>query len=179
VSRADQEHWDTRYKAEAVGDIGPPALFAPVAAELANCGSAIELACGTGETSLWLASQGVDVAGYDISPVAITIAQSSADEHDLQCRCRFEVTDFDDGLPDGPAVDLVLCHMFRDASLDDQLRRRLAPNGLLAIACLSEVGAGPGRFRAARGELRSAFSDLALIIEGERDGVAWLVARYG
>jgi hypothetical protein len=53
---------------------------------------------------------------------------------------------------------------------------RLAPGGLLAMAVLSEVGAGPGRFRAGPGELRNAFDRLRIEAHGEADGLAWLLA---
>ena len=57
------------------------------------------------------------------------------------------------------------------------MTERLRPGGLLAICVLSEVGATPGRFRAAPGELRTAFSTLDEIAAGEADGQAWLIAR--
>jgi hypothetical protein len=94
-------------------------------------------------------------------------------------RCRFEVVDLDDGLPAGPPVDVVLCHKFRDRRLDDAIIGRLAPGGLLAIAVLSEVGAAPGPFRAAPGELPAAFARLDRIADGEGQGYAWLLARAG
>lgn len=154
-----------------------PTVFDPVADQLATCASAIELACGGGSASLWLASHGADVTGYDVSPIAIAQARQAAVEHGLEQTCRFDVVDLDNGLPSGDQVELVLCHMFRDAALDESIRSRLAPKGLVAIACLSEVGAAPGRFRATPGELNMAFSDLTPLISGEQDGVAWLVAR--
>ena len=74
----------------------------------------------------------------------------------------------DAGLPDGPAVDVLLCHLFRDARLDDAMVRRLAPGGVLAIAALDH-----GAFGVAPGELRAAFSSLVVVAEGP----SWLVAR--
>ncbi|MCV7002813.1 hypothetical protein H7J34_21825, partial [Mycolicibacterium alvei] len=40
----------------------------------------------------------------------------------------------------------------------------------LAICVLSEVGAQPGRFRAAAGELEAAFAGLEALAAGECDG---------
>ena len=56
---------------------------------------------------------------------------------------------------------------------------RLRPGGLLAVAVLSEVGEGPGAFRAQPSELHDAFSgdDLDILTEGEREGMAWMLAR--
>ena len=74
-------------------------------------------------------------------------------------------------------MQVLLCHRFRAPTLYDPMMARLAPGGLLAICVLSEVGAEPGRFRAAAGELRSAFAGLDVIAAGEGDGQAWLLAR--
>jgi len=87
------------------------------------------------------------------------------------------VTDFDDGLPAGPPVDVVLCHKFRDPRLYRPIIERLAPGGLLAIAVLSEVGAAPGRFRAVPGELAAAFVELDKVAAGQGEGCAWLLAH--
>lgn len=117
------------------------------------------------------------VWGVDVSPVAIEQARILADSEGVTDRCRFDVVDLDDGLPDGPNVDLVLCHLFRDPALDSAMIERLAPGGMLAIAVLSEVDAEPGRYRAAPGELTIAFAELEILASDEADGIAWLVGR--
>lgn len=142
-----------------------------------SVGRALELACGPGRAAVWLARRGLEVWGVDVSAVAVERARTLAVEHGVADRCRFDVVDLDDGLPPGPPVDLVLCHRFRDARLDHAVVERLAPGGLLAMAVLSEVGAGPGSFRAAPGELRRAFGHLDTVAEGEGAGEAWLLAR--
>lgn len=112
-----------------------------------------------------------------MSAVAIADARKLARQNGVGERCRFDAVDLDDGLPDGDPVDLILCHRFRDRRLDRALIDRLAPRGLLAIAALSEVGAEPGPFRAAPGELPSAFAELTVLAAGEGEGRAWLVAQ--
>ncbi len=92
-------------------------------------------------------------------------------------RCRFEVWDLDDGLPPGPRMDLLVCHMYRESRLEQAMVDRLATGGLLAIASLSEVGGAPGRFRVRPGELRDAFGELEILVESEGNGVAWLLGR--
>jgi hypothetical protein len=57
------------------------------------------------------------------------------------------------------------------------MMERLAPGGLLAVAVLSEVGAGPGEFRAQPGELRVVFAPLEILDEGEGEGMARILAR--
>jgi len=126
---------------------------------------------------MWLAGRGLDVWGLDVSAVAVGRARELAGRHGVGDRCRFDVVDLDDGLPQGPLVDVLLCHMFRDARLDRAMVERLAPDGLLAMVVLSEVDVGPGPFRARPGELAAAFAGLDLIAEGEGQGEAWLLAR--
>lgn len=138
----------------------------------------MEVACGRGEASVWLALRGLEVWSCDVSPVAIASARLLAERHDVAHRCHFQVHDLDDGLPLEPTpADLVLCHMFRDTRLYEPMIARLGPGATLAVATLSEVGDEPGRFRARRGELLEAFGRLDVVEAGEADGRAWIVAR--
>jgi 2-polyprenyl-3-methyl-5-hydroxy-6-metoxy-1,4-benzoquinol methylase len=180
VSEDDRRHWDERYAEggmAAPGDHGPPPAFVSVRHLFPSEGSALDLACGRGRASVWLALRGMDVLAVDVSPVAIDLARGLARLSGVSDRCRFVVHDLDQGLPESPQMDLVLCHKFRDPDLDLALMERLAPEGLLAVATLSEVDAGPGRFRARPGELREAFGSLEVLAEGEADGIAWLIGR--
>ncbi|WP_406815673.1 class I SAM-dependent methyltransferase [Mycobacterium sp. M23085] len=180
MGEADRHRWDERYAAKGpppLSSVGPPPVFADHADVFPTAGRALDLACGQGTGSVWLAFRGMQVVGLDISPVAISHARELAQRAAVGNRCRFDVVDFDDGLPGGAPVDLILCCKFRDPRLDRAIIERLSPGGLLAIAALSEVGASPGAFRAAAGELPAAFTGLDLIGADEGDGQAWLLAR--
>ncbi|BBY35468.1 SAM-dependent methyltransferase [Mycolicibacter minnesotensis] len=182
MSAEDRNRWDARYAQHATQEpaaIGPAAVFAPYTDEFPVTGHALDIACGRGAGALWLAQRGLQVLGCDVSPVAIEQARHRARDSGLGDRCHFEVSDLDDGLPDGPAADVVYCARFRDQRLDAPMAARLAPGGLLAVTALSQVTGGSGRFRAAPGELRTAFAGLAVIAEGDTDGLAWLLARRG
>jgi len=161
----------------APDDPGPSRVFTPIDDLFPVGGRALEIACGRGEIAVWLARRGLEVLGVDVSPVAVKLARELAVNSGVSHRCRFEVWDLDDGLPPGPPVDLVVCHMFREPRLDQLLIDRLKPGGLLAVATLSEVDAGPGRFRSRPRELRDAFVELETMAKGEDDGVAWLMGR--
>jgi hypothetical protein len=119
----------------------------------------------------------MDYWGVDVSPVGINLARELTSVYEVADRCRFDVIDLDDGLPSGPPVNLLFCHLFRDPRLDVAMMERLVPGGMLAVAVLSEVGVGPGDFRARPGELRDAFGSLEVVDEGEGDGVARILAR--
>ena len=175
----DRVRWDKRYASRGpppVAAVGPPPVFAPFDDMFPTAGHALDLACGQGLGAVWLARRGMDVWGFDVSPVAIGQARDLARRCGVGDRCRFDVVDLDNGLPAGPPVDVILCHKFRDRRLD-RAALRLAPGGLLAISALSEVGATPGPFRVAAGELPAAFADLDVIAAGEGQREAWLLAR--
>lgn len=182
MATSDQQRWDEAYlrraaDEHAVTQVKLPERFAAHAELLASASRAIEVACGAGQLAVWLATHDVHVTGYDISPVAIEQANALAEEHGVRDLASFAVVDLDAGLPDTPPVNLVVCHLFRDANLDRAMVERLQRGGILAIAALSEVGSAPGRFRCAPGELEAAFADLELIDTLEADGVASLIAR--
>ena len=177
VAETDRVRWDERHADREPGLVDVPAVFAAHRDLFPSTGSALDLACGQGGVSVWLALRGLEVLGVDVSPVAIARARELAADNGVGARCRFEVVDLDDGLPAGPPADVILCHKFRDRRLDAAISERLAPGGLLAISALSEVGAKPGPFRVRAGELPAAFAALERIATGEGDGEAWLLAR--
>ena len=180
MSDADRVRWDERYARAVVpagGSAEPSARLAAHVDAFPRTGRALDLACGQGAVAVWLAERGLDVLAVDVSPVAIAQATERATGAGVADRCRFAVWDLDAGLPPGPDVDVLVCHRFRDARLDRAVIARLAPGGLLAIAALSEVGAAPGRFRVAPGELVAVFASLEIIAAGEGGGEAWLLAR--
>lgn len=176
MSAQDRDRWDAKYG----GQVTPapprlPAVFAAYRSRFPHSGAALEIACGTGAASVWLAQRGLRVHGVDISETAIDAARRLSETTGVTA--RFDTFDLDGGLPPGDPVDVLLCHKFRAPTLYDPMMARLAPGGLLAVCVLSEVGAEPGRFRAPAGELRSAFAGLGVIAAGEGGGQAWLLAR--
>lgn len=180
MSREDSARWDGRYGERGPltpDDVALPRAFAPFADHFPTAGHALELPCGAGAVSVWLARRGLHVWGCDASAVAIAQANELAEQCGQAARCRFDVVDLDDGLPAGEPVDILLCNRFRDPRLDGAMIARIGVGGILAINVLSEVGASPGAFRATPGELVEAFGALDVIACGEGHGEAWLLAR--
>lgn len=61
-------------------DAPPPILESAVAARGAR-GRALDVGCGAGVFSVWLAEKGMDVTGIDVIPEAIAMAQARTNEH--------------------------------------------------------------------------------------------------
>ena len=78
---SERERWDERYRSGTTPwDTGTPSseLMRVLGEEkIAPC-RAIDLGCGTGTNTVWLAQQGFDVTGLDLSPLAIRTAEERA-----------------------------------------------------------------------------------------------------
>jgi SAM-dependent methyltransferase len=134
--------------------------------------SVLEIGCGTGTNALWLAAQGFDVLGVDVSSLAIERARAKVG--DGANACRFEVLDF---LTDRPAgtfdavFDRGCFHVFDApevrARFAAQVARVLRPGGLWLSLIGSTEGAprdtGPPR-RTAR-DIVSAIEPVLEIVE--------------
>jgi len=91
----DKEHWDARYEQDDLPwDTGYPDahLMAMLNRWPKIDGRVLEVGCGTGTSSIWMAQQGLRVTGMDISTSAIGIAEARAAEKGVAC--RFLAADF-------------------------------------------------------------------------------------
>src|SRR4051812_8855757 len=98
--------------------------------------SAIDVGCGIGWTTLFLAEAGIDAVGLDLVPANIEMARERAAR--WGSTARFEVADMD-ALPGGPPADLALVfdalhHTRAQRATLDGIFRRLKPGGWLVLA---------------------------------------------
>jgi SAM-dependent methyltransferase len=78
-----REYWDRRYACEQVWSGNPNPQLVTYASPL-RPGTALEFGSGEGADAIWLARQGWQVTGIDISPVALEGAAARADRSGLQ-----------------------------------------------------------------------------------------------
>lgn len=179
---SDRHRWDERYAGAA-----PASPAAPEALALAGAptdprrrgGRALDLACGAGAVTLWLAAGGMDVLAVDVSPAAIALLDGAARSSGLSHHVDARVADLDRGLPDPGPFDIIVCQRFRDPQLYPAIAVALGPGGHGCVTVLSAVGRSdpPGRFHARPGELLDAFDDpqLEVLAHTEHDGIASIV----
>jgi SAM-dependent methyltransferase len=173
MTEADRARWDARHAAaEDVVPLPPDALrgredLVPTA------GRALDVACGRGAVALWLARRGLVVDAVDVSAVGLDAGARRAADLSV----RWIRHDLDAGLPTSGPYDVVVVQRFRAPALYPTLLAALAPGGVLVVTVLSEVDEGPGPWRAAPGELATAFGSLDVLAHHEANGEASLVGR--
>lgn len=160
--------WDDRYRTgDTPWDSGAPSaeLRRVLAEYRIPAGPALEMGCGTGANCVYLAKQGFDVTGVDLSPRAIQTAQAMAAREGA--RCRFVCGDVF-SLPDlGPPFPFIFdrgCyHVVRNIDerrVVDVYHWLLSEGGfLLILAGNANEESSPegGPPRVSEAELRAAF----------------------
>ncbi len=170
MSDEEQHHWDHRY---ATGEYRPrswPSPFLERWAPAFGDGRALVVACGAGRNALYLAEQGFEVTGVDISEVAIERATLEARSRGLSI--EFVVTDLDDFRHEPGSFELITVIRYRNPHLWPRLVEALAPDGwILAEHHMKTTAdvAGPTSpgFRLDTGELLEAFAGLRIVYYSE------------
>ncbi len=192
MSQADRDKWNDRYDSGSYeGRTHPCALVAEWAPKV-PAGRALDVACGAGRNSLYLAAAGFSVDAIDISAVALERARAAAASRDLTIRWIEADLDAD---PDGalPNVQYALIVWVRyvNPRLMPSLLRRLQPGGCLICeqhltTLLDVVGPKTAAFRLAPGELGKSAETLETLFyeegpvldpDGRTAALARLVAR--
>lgn len=126
---SDQNRWEERYRTGSTPwDLGRPDfnLIDMVSKRPIPSCRALEIGCGTGTNSVWLAQQDFSVTATDVSVLAIRKARERAADAGVQC--TFVVSDFlYDEIPGGPfgfVFDRGCFHSF-DTDVE---RKRFAEN---------------------------------------------------
>lgn len=125
----DRKKWDARYRD---ADSAAPAAVEVLRENLhllPRQGVALDLACGLGGNALLLASLGLEVHAWDISPIAINRVANSAAAHGLQLHA--EAHDVKTSPPAAEAFDVIIVSYFLERALCSKLIAALKPNGLL------------------------------------------------
>jgi 2-polyprenyl-3-methyl-5-hydroxy-6-metoxy-1,4-benzoquinol methylase len=101
-----REDWDQRYAGvENLWAVRPNRFLVAEASQLPP-GRALDLACGEGQNSIWLATLGWETTGVDFSSVAIEKAKARATRDGVAA--EFLCADLLDFHPDPEAFDLVI-----------------------------------------------------------------------
>lgn len=132
----DSVEWDARYAAEELLWSSEPNRF--LVEELAALppGRALDLACGEGRNSIWLALRGFEVTGVDFSGVALEKAARLAKERGVTLQLiKADLLEWVPGKENFDLVVIMYLHL-RPADRRRVIRRAakaLAPSGTLFV----------------------------------------------
>lgn len=133
-------------------------------------GKALECGMGQGRNSVFLAAQGWDVTGYDISDQGMAIARANAEKAGKTIKTVLAShDDFDFGKEQWDLI--VLTYSFAnmsDAGFLSRLRDSLKPGGIVLVEQLNSGGTGKGPANA----LFGSFKDLRVIHYEDAVGTA-------
>lgn len=181
--------WDQRYRSKERRsedfDASPTPLLIETASHL-KPGKALDLACGTGRNSLWLAKHGWSVTAVDASTAAIDALRTRASQSGLNIDARESDLEQGEYSIEPSSSDLIAICYYLQRDLFEPAKGGVAPGGiLLAIVHITEPGEEPTHSRARPGELRTYFEAWEMLhyYEGKpndaahRRSVAEVVAR--
>jgi tellurite methyltransferase len=163
----DIHDWDQRYRLaerpEEDFDAAPTALLVETAKRL-RPGKALDLACGTGRNTLWLAECGWKVTAVDGAPRAIEILLQRASERGIKVDARCADLEKGQYRIESSAWDLIALCYYLQRDLFAPAKDGIVPGGiLLAIAHLTEPGEEPTAYRLRPGELQRYFENWGIL----------------
>ena len=186
--------WDASYHhGPAPWDIGhPQPAIVRVASAGGFAGPVLDVGCGTGENTLYLASLGLPVLGVDVAETALAIARGKARERGLDA--EFATADaFHLDRLDRRFQTVLDCGLFHTFDADERpgyvasLASVTEPGGTLYVLCFSDEGPDIGPHPVSQQELRAAFNsstgwDIVSLIpdrvhtrfHGDNGAPAWL-----
>jgi SAM-dependent methyltransferase len=174
----DRLRWNERYCRHA--PVFEPANLLVEHVGLLGGGRALDLACGTGGNTFFLAQQDYRVDAIDISEVALRIARAEAGRRGLSINWIQAAAEH---LPlMGPAYDCIVVFRFLARSVMHDLPRLLRPGGFLFYESFNvrRLETHP-EFNAAYllrvGELPAWFGNLETIVAREYDDVSTFIGR--
>ena len=180
---SDREKWNQRYADEPT-DLPAPDPFLIQRSELLKSGQALDLACGRGGNAIFLAQAGYNVDAMDISDIALSRLQDSADQRGLNIRCI--VADLDYFTLPTARYDLVAVFYFFSETLLSSIKDALKRDGLLFYATYNKRHASvqPGfnpDYLVEHDALPRYFNDLEILISepdaGPERNISRLVGR--
>ncbi len=134
----NSQQWDERYGGDELVWTSTPNQFLVAGVAGLSAGRAVDLACGEGRNSIWLAERGWQVTGVDFSPVGLAKARRLADLRDVEVSWVESAVESWTPPPDG--FDLVaVLYLQLPQPADQRPSRWPRPRWPLAARCSSSL----------------------------------------
>ncbi|MBL4866038.1 MAG: methyltransferase domain-containing protein [Pseudomonadales bacterium] len=133
-------------------------------------GIALDLACGLGANSLYLANLGLDTHAWDSSSVALKHLTKFANNQGLSIKTSLR--DIENNPPEESSFDLIVVTNFLHRPICKSINKALKPGGVLFYQTFlqdkkSTAGPSSAKYLLSQNELLSLFPDLTILIYRE------------
>lgn len=159
-----QQRWDTIYGNRELNINAPAQVLSDNDYLLPNKGIALDLACGLGGNTFFLANKGLNVDAWDISTVAINFIQQQPASTQINASTQdLETVSFPTN-----HYDVIVVSRYLDRSIAPSIINALRPNGLIFYQTfirdkVADVGPSSDKYLLAPNELLTLFAPLSLI----------------
>ena len=164
MDHPDASKWNQRYR-EKTQTPGPCSVLQQQCHLLPETGIALDLACGLGGNSLFLAARNLEVQAWDISAVALARLQQQAAQPDL--KISTEIRDLKALPPVPQSFDCIVVSYYLERSICPAIAASLKPGGVLfyqtfTAGKLSDKGPSSKEFLLENNELLQLFQGLEI-----------------
>lgn len=125
----DKLFWDKKYETEAYIFGKEPVAFLREHVDILPQGKALDIAMGEGRNAVFLAKNGFDVDGCDISEIAVEKAGELAKEQDVTIHAF--VADLETYKLPKNTYDVIACFYYLQRDLIPQMKEALKPGGMI------------------------------------------------
>lgn len=168
--------WDEKYRSGNFNDAGAATLLRD-AVSCSPPGRALDLACGAGRNSLFLARNGWTVTAVDSSVEALKILSRRSSEEKLSINIVCADLEKNEFTTDAEAFELVADFFFLQRNLWPLVQRAVSPSGIFVAEIFvrdnsPEMESLNPDYMLEAGELRSAFDNWIIeeYCEGRQSG---------
>jgi tellurite methyltransferase len=134
MSIKDKEKWDTKYLVKSQL-LRPRQASKNLRENIARCkvGKALDLACGSGRNSIFLAESGFDVDAVDIAEVALKALDADAQNRNLSSKINALQVDLDTYKIKSNYYDIIVIANFLDRKVLASAMNELKKDGILFV----------------------------------------------
>ena len=127
----DKDRWNSKYETEVYLFGEKPIPFLVDNVHLLRKGKVLDIAMGEGRNGVYLATQGFEVLGLDISEKGLAKAHNLARKNNVTIETK--VVDLESFTLKPNSYDVILCTYYMQKNLFKQFQSALKPGGMIVV----------------------------------------------
>ena len=127
----DKDRWNSKYETEVYLFGEKPIPFLVDNVHLLRKGKVLDIAMGEGRNGVYLATQGFEVLGLDISEKGLAKAHNLAKKNNVTIETK--VVDLESFTLEPNSYDVILCTYYMQKDLFKQFQSALKPGGMIVV----------------------------------------------